>query len=301
MRFGTYLSRSDVKGICFFAILLLLATIGTALWKYGLPPASETAGAIDSLDECRHFFDSTATATQARLSESHPSLFPFDPNTADSATLAQLGIPRTIAGRIVRYRSKGGRFRKATDLAKIYGLPKECYRQLLPYIRIAGSQDTPPIQDNATPPPASNHTPANTARTNNTDKFDRHVALDANKVDSLTLIRIPGIGPYYAHRFLKYRSQLGGYTDIRQLEEIPNFPKDCLDWFYTDHPEIKKIDINHASFKQLLSHPYLNYDQVKAIFNYRHKFGRLNHLQQLGNSDCFTPDDFEKLRPYISF
>ncbi len=268
--------------------------------KYGLQPESETTEAIDSLDECHHFFDSTATATQARPSESRRDLFPFDPNTADSATFAQLGIPPSVAGRIVRYRSKGGRFRKTTDLAKIYGLPEECYRQLLPYVRIAEGKG-PDSAHTATLPPAPPPTSANILQVSRTAKFDHHVTLDANTADSLTLIRIPGIGPYYAHRILRYRSRLGGYTDIRQLEEIPDFPKDCLDWFYTDNPEIRKIDINHASFKQLLAHPYLNYDQVKAIFNYRRKFGRLDHLQQLEYSEAFTPDNLERLRPYISF
>ena len=54
-------------------------------------------------------------------------------------------------------------------------------------------------------------------------------------------------------------------------------------------------------FRQLLRHPYLNYEQVKAIFQYRQKFGPLHSLQELRNYEVFTPEDFIRLAPYVSF
>jgi hypothetical protein len=48
-------------------------------------------------------------------------LFPFDPNILDASGWEKLGIrPKTI-GIIQNYLSKGGRFRRASDLEKIYG------------------------------------------------------------------------------------------------------------------------------------------------------------------------------------
>lgn len=299
MRFGIYLSRSDIRGMCLFAILLLLATALVFFYARRMPDNTETAETDAPLKESRHFFDSTAAYTPVKAAGSRPSLFPFDPNTADSATFACLGIPPSIARRIVRYRSKGGRFRKPSDLRRIYGFPEACYRQLSPYIRITVSQGSGTRQI-AVSRRKVEKTPVPTFAANTVEKFDRLVVFNANDIDSLTLIRIPGIGPYYAHRFLDYRKRLGGYADVRQLAEIHGFPKDCIEWFRTDGQAVR-ININHAPFKQLLAHPYLNYGQVKAIFGYRRKFGRIDHLQQLANSEAFTPDDFERLRAYISF
>ncbi len=63
-------------------------------------------------------------------------LFYFDPNTADSIQFARLGIlPRQIHN-IYKYRAKGGRFRKPSDFSRIYGLSKEKYEELEPYIKI---------------------------------------------------------------------------------------------------------------------------------------------------------------------
>jgi DNA uptake protein ComE-like DNA-binding protein len=45
--------------------------------------------------------------------------------------------------------------------------------------------------------------------------------------------------------------------------------------------EMRKIDINRTDFKTLVHHPYLNYEQVKRIFNQREKRGMIKNWAQL--------------------
>ena len=52
-------------------------------------------------------------------------LAPFDPNRTDSVTFCRLGLPAWMAKNILRYRSKGGKFRKTEDFKKVYGLTEE--------------------------------------------------------------------------------------------------------------------------------------------------------------------------------
>ena len=58
--------------------------------------------------------------------------------------------------------------------------------------------------------------PAGQAKT--AEKFRHYVHLDLNSVDSLTLLRVPGIGPAFAHRILALRTRLGGYYTVLQLQ-----------------------------------------------------------------------------------
>lgn len=51
-------------------------------------------------------------------------------------------------------------------------------------------------------------------------KFTTKQILDLNRVDSVTLIKVPGIGPAFAHRILALRTRLGGYYTIMQLQEV---------------------------------------------------------------------------------
>lgn len=64
------------------------------------------------------------------------SLARFNPNIADSVIFCRLGLPGWMARNILRYRSKGGKFHKAEDFRKIYGMTEKQYQTLLPYIHI---------------------------------------------------------------------------------------------------------------------------------------------------------------------
>ena len=71
--------------------------------------------------------------------------FPFDPNTADSNMLRRLGFQAWQIRNIYKYRAKGGIYREPSDVARIYGVTRKQYRELLPYIRI--SDDYLPAAD----------------------------------------------------------------------------------------------------------------------------------------------------------
>ena len=60
----------------------------------------------------------------------------FDPNTADSSTLVHLGLKKWQVSNMLKYRAKGGRYRKAEDMKKLYGMTDSMYQALLPYIQI---------------------------------------------------------------------------------------------------------------------------------------------------------------------
>ena len=57
--------------------------------------------------------------------------------------------------------------------------------------------------------------------------------------------------------------------------------------------------MNTTDFKTLVRHPYLNYEQTKAIINYRQKYGKIIHWETLLNLSVFTEKDIEKLTPYF--
>ena len=62
--------------------------------------------------------------------------FYFDPNTLQAAEWQRLGISGRTIQTIQNFIAKGGRFYKAEDIGKIYGLRKRDYERLLPYVRI---------------------------------------------------------------------------------------------------------------------------------------------------------------------
>ncbi|MET0636164.1 MAG: helix-hairpin-helix domain-containing protein [Chitinophagaceae bacterium] len=62
--------------------------------------------------------------------------FNFDPNTLDFEGWRDLGLRDRTIETILKYRSKGGRFRRPADLEKIFGLPPEIRERIQPFVRI---------------------------------------------------------------------------------------------------------------------------------------------------------------------
>ena len=133
------------------------------------------------------------------------------------------------------------------------------------------------------------------------EKFAAGTVIDANLADTLALQRIPGIGSGYARAIVGYRERLGGFVDARQLAEIEGLPHGIEQWFRVASPTVQRLRLNHDTFRQLLRHPYLNFEQVKAIVNRRQKFGALRSLDELAASPQFAPADFARLAPYVQF
>ena len=49
------------------------------------------------------------------------------------------------------------------------------------------------------------------------DKFPKGTVVELNSADSTTLRRVPGIGPVFASRIVRFRSLLGGFYTVSQL------------------------------------------------------------------------------------
>ncbi|MBK6345078.1 MAG: helix-hairpin-helix domain-containing protein [Bacteroidales bacterium] len=62
--------------------------------------------------------------------------FIFDPNTLEKKDWIKMGFTEKQASGIVRYREKGGMFRKKEDLKKLYAVTEDVYCILEPFISI---------------------------------------------------------------------------------------------------------------------------------------------------------------------
>lgn len=216
-------------------------------------------------------------------------LQPFDPNTADSVLLRQLGLPVYIVRNILKYRAKGGVFRSPESFSRIYGLKEEVYQKLKPYITIA-------------PLVSVSHVRTDTFRQLKDTipyipKYEEGTIVDLNKADTSILKRIPGIGSTLARMIVVYRQRLGGFYDVSQLQEVPHVGVELNKWFVVTPAGLHKIQVNSASLDKLRSHPYMDFYKAKAIMEYRRKRGKIKGLSQLSMFEEFTEKDLKRLSP----
>lgn len=158
---------------------------------------------------------------------SEPKLFQFDPNTVSVTGWQQLGLPRWLADRIDKYRTKGGQFRKKEDLLRIYDFPPDLYDQLEPYITLKeAAHSNRAVNESVKPFP--NEPYKKTERTPfperpaYTERPAKPVPqpFDINTADTSQLIALKGIGTTLAGRIVKFRDALGGFVSTEQFRDI---------------------------------------------------------------------------------
>ncbi|MBS0011478.1 MAG: helix-hairpin-helix domain-containing protein, partial [Bacteroidales bacterium] len=129
--------------------------------------------------------------------------------------------------------------------------------------------------------------------------------IDLNRADSAELEALPGIGPVLSVRIIKYRYLLGYYYSTDQLKDVYGLDDEVIEMnrhrFTCDTKMIRKININTASYPDLLRHPYINRDQVEVIMTYRRLSGQFTDSRELISNRICTKEEAEKLRPYLQF
>lgn len=129
-----------------------------------------------------------------------------------------------------------------------------------------------------------------------------------NVTDTAQWKKVPNIGSSYAARIIKYREKLGGFTSISQLKEVYGIDEELFDKI---SPYIKeesncleicqKMKINKLEFKEILAHPYINFEQTKAIVNLRKRKGNISSINELAMLDEFSLEDISRISPYLQF
>lgn len=218
----------------------------------------------------------------------------FDPNHISSTQMLKIGLTEYVVNNIIKYRDKGGQFKAKSDLSKIYGMEEAVFKQLEPYIQIDLPEpkkkkilEIKELGKLALSKPKIKKTP-----------------VDINTADSIELLKVIGIGPFYAGAIVEYRNRLGGYLRLVQLMELYKMDNEkyakmvgglCLDTII-----INQLPLNTAEFKTILRHPYIDYETTKYLVNRRRQLGRYSALYQLKDPIHFPDSLYFKIEPYLS-
>jgi len=211
-------------------------------------------------------------------------------NTATFNELLNIGFGKKQAYNCLNFRKAGGIFYSVNDLQKLYSLSKEDYLRIKSYIHI--------------PKKINNEFDYKTS--NSLKKIENKkikTKIDLNTCDTTLLKTIPGIGSFRAKKLIEYRNKLGGYFEAGQLFSVYSIDSNAVasikKYCFIDTAHIQKININEAGFKELNSHPLINYYQAKNICEYKKISGTLKNIEELKDNNIVTAKEFEILKYYI--
>jgi DNA uptake protein ComE-like DNA-binding protein len=268
------MSYTETKG---FLILLIVSVL--ALFVIFFPKILIRSSAqIEPADVAK--LDSlVAIMERNEMPNPAETLFAFDPNVLPVDSLVLAGFPEKIAQRLDNYRAKGGRFFVRADVKKIYGMSKELYLTIEPYILLPDSIVT---------------------------VSKKNTRIDINAVADFQLEEIPGIGRVLAGRIIKYRQLLGGFISLNQLDEVYQLEEPALDALKTRAfvqngftPE--KLKVNQAAAEELMRHPYISRQLAEDMIRFREINGAIESEKLLASFKSLDKGNFEKLISYLEF
>ncbi len=216
-------------------------------------------------------------------------LKPFAIDTASAACLAAAGFSPRQAEVIVRYREASGGTLSQEQFRKCYVVSDEMAEKLLPYIIFAERHDADAAPRDGTAG----------------DEPNVRMPIEINTADSATLRSVYGIGERSVTEIIRYRELLGGYCSVEQLAELKcvtesNYEK-ILQQIYCDTCNISKIDINFASPKEIVRHPYVSAKALRKIVKQRKLKGGWSGIEEMTEDNIFTKEEAERLAPYLRF
>ncbi|MBP5376317.1 MAG: helix-hairpin-helix domain-containing protein, partial [Bacteroidaceae bacterium] len=227
------------------------------------------------------------------------SLGTFDSNTVDSLTLIGLGVKAWKVRNFLHYRAAGKVFRSAEEMGKTYGWTAEDVERVREYVRVGKEYENGKRLFGET----EKRQPGWEGRNEKygkdgkrwddwkSNKFHTLTKVDVNTADTAMLRRIPGVGAKISEVIVRYREKLGGFHSVEQLREIKMVSPELLEWMEVSSPNVQKIPVNEASFQALNRHPYISYEQTKALRQYIRLYGRVKDEQALLETGIFTKEE----------
>ena len=298
-------SKAETDGFIVLLLIIVLVLIAPFIYK-ALNTSTYTTSASDKviLDSLAHQISLRKERPKAapKAPEIPIELFAFDPNEATLENFTSLGLPPYIAQRILNYRQAGGTFKIKADFQKIYGLSQEDFDRLYDHIRLPEKAPQHSVIINKAAPTTFTKTDSDKSMPKEVKKTP--LIIDINVCDTTELKKVYGIGPVLAERIVKYRTLLGGFASLGQLEEVYGLNEETLQElhehvFIDDTASIIKVSVNEDDAKTMAAHPYISQSLARAIAAYRKQHGTFSTPEALLNIHILDSATFVKLKPYI--
>ena len=278
-----YFSPSEQKGIMLLTLILVLVIFTPFIYRLvksnnDLVINIQQFTALDSLDK--------STTKSEDFTTQDP--FKFNPNSASSEELKQLGFTDKNIATLQNYLSKGGKIKSADGLKKIYGIDEKLVTKLTPFLLFEKQQE--------------NSNSKHVIDTLNYAKKEKTQVLEINTADSFSLVKLYRIGPKLAAKIIAYREKLGGFLNLHQLTEIYGFDEDILydlqNKIAVDASKAKRINLNTITEEELKNHPYFKYKLARVITNYRNQHGKYNSYNDLLKIKIINDSILDRIKIY---
>lgn len=224
-------------------------------------------------------------------------LYPFNPNFITDYKGYKLGMSVVEIDRLFAFRKQNKYVNSAKEFQAVTGISDSLLATMAPYFKfpdwVNKKRLSKPVFF------------SNTA----SERFSKKaniVVKDINQATQEDLIRIYGIGEAISLRILKFKESLGGFVSMEQMNDVWGLSPEVVQQLKTNFkisalPNLKKIDINNATIKELAQFPYFKYNLAREIVIYRSMNGDIKNAGDLTKIKGMSNENANIIALYLDF
>ena len=221
-------------------------------------------------------------------------IYPFNPNYISDYKGYQLGLNVDQIDRLLAYREQRLYVNSAKEFQTITKISDSLLQKISPFFKFPEW-----VQK-------KNNNKNNQQRyiPNSRINVSEITTVDINKATIKDFTAIEGVDEYISERIIKYRSKLQGFSFKEQLFEVWGLNEQMANKILStfsikNKPIIKKVNINTASFKEVLSNPYIDYELCIQIFDYKDEVAELQSISEIKNIEGFPIKKYNRIVLYL--
>ena len=217
-------------------------------------------------------------------------MYPFNPNFITDFKGYQLGMSVEEIDRLHEFRKTNQYVNSALEFQKVTQVSDSLLNEISPYFKFPEWVSNP--------------------KESSSKKFEKqqeNIAVkDLNNSTQEDLMKVRGIGPALSERILKYKSTVGAFVVMDQLNEVYGLSDEVVRelkkyFIISDTSEVKKIKINELSIKELGAFPYFRFPVSKEIVTYRSMNGEIRGVDDLAKIPGFPIEKIKIIALYLEF
>lgn len=225
-----------------------------------------------------------------------PTNYLFNPNFISDYKGYKLGMSVEEIDRLMAFRKENKYVNSAEEFQKVTGVSDSLLHKISPLFKFPDwkqnkSNDSADKKDFAV---------------KSFPKKEKLEILDINQATKEDLMKIYGIGEGLSTRILSQKEILGSFVSMEQMKDIwglsPEVINELNSHFKVVVPlNMKKINVNEASIKELAQFTYFKYGLAKQIVTYRSMNGNFNNIEDLIKIKDFPVEKAKIISLYLEF
>jgi len=221
-----------------------------------------------------------------------PKIYPFNPSFITDYKGYVLGMSSDEINRLHKHRAGGEYINSAKHFQKVTGVSDSLLAAMSPNFKFPDWEV------------AKNKAAKKKGIYIGRKKNVPIVKQDLNLATANQLKEVYGIGETLSKRIVKFRTTLNGFLSDDQLKEVYGLKPEVIDrvlerYTVLSKPAIVKLNVNTATFKQVLHLPYIDYELTKIIFQYRDEVAEIQSIEELKGIEGFPLELYDKIIVYL--